>query len=112
MELAGGFEGYPLVTNALIEHNQFVFEGANASAVLINLNGCDGVVVHGNDFGRAGGGDAKGHLKASRCTNCTVDGAANSSPSPSPSLTRMDCADITAFGALVEIALCVCLGGW
>ena len=63
--------------------NHFEIEGSTASTTLIDLDGCDGVVVRGNDFGSEGG-LASAHVKEARCTNCTVDNNDASPPAPPP----------------------------
>ena len=85
VELSGGFESYPVVSNAWITGNQFAFEGATANSTLIALSGCDGVSIEANDFSQAGGGTAVNHVKQSRCTNCIIDGNAPAPPGPNPS---------------------------
>ena len=123
VELAGGFESYPLVTNAWITGNRFDFEGASLNSTLIALSGCDGVAIEANDFSRAGGGTAANHVKQSRCTNCIIDGqpaptrppappAPRPAPAPAPPLPPVPppgpspiCAGahaVTAFGAVPD----------
>jgi hypothetical protein len=85
VELAGGFESYPVVSNVWITGNRFDFEGATANSTLIALSGCDGVSIEANDFSQAGGGTAANHVKQSRCTNCIIDGNAPAPPGPKPS---------------------------
>jgi hypothetical protein len=72
IQLLGGVEHYPMMRDVLIQGNRFRIEGSTATATLIDVDGCEGLIVRGNDYGSAGG-SATAHIKEGRCTNCTVD---------------------------------------
>lgn len=88
IQLVGGVEHYPNMSDVLIEGNQFRLEGATTNTILIDLEGCDGVVVRANDFGLAGG-TAATHVKKARCTNCTIE-----PPAPSLASSPVSSAEI------------------
>ena len=96
VEVLGGVEHYANTTDVLIADNTFEFH-ATESSVLIGMSGCENVMVRHNNFGA--GGPAAGHVRMSRCTNCTVQKTDDTDASP---LFGGDCADVTHFGAIPD----------
>ena len=96
IEMLGGVEHYANTTDVFIAGNTFDFH-ATASSVLIDMSGCENVMVRHNDFGVKG--PAASHVRMSRCTNCTVQKTDDTDASPP---FGGECADVKQFGAIPD----------